>query len=259
MGKFDGILICSDIDGTLARQGKISPRNLEKISYFQSEGGIFTLATGRYAGYSSDLAVRANGPIITENGARIYDDALGRTLWTFPLDGAGPLLEWLDANPSPCYRLRYVDGFEILQAGSVVEHVLSHKAGDLLQIICSDFDSEEQAIAFRDLARARFGSRFVFHRSWETGVEIVSPLGGKGNCLRQLRQILGGRAKTVLAIGDYENDISMFRTADHSFAPSNACGEARAAAETVLCSCEEGAVGSLIEWVETRLSEGGAP
>ena len=48
MGLFDGIIIVSDIDGTfLGKQSRLVPRNLERIRWFQENGGQFTIATGR--------------------------------------------------------------------------------------------------------------------------------------------------------------------------------------------------------------------
>ena len=48
MGKFDGILICTDLDGTLYRNDKtVSKENREAIEYFKNEGGYFTFITGR--------------------------------------------------------------------------------------------------------------------------------------------------------------------------------------------------------------------
>ena len=39
MGKFDGILICTDLDGTLLRDDKtVSEKNLEAIEYFKNTG-----------------------------------------------------------------------------------------------------------------------------------------------------------------------------------------------------------------------------
>ena len=52
MGIFDGYLICTDCDGTLTdSQSELSDENIEAIRYFQKEGGLFTLATGRYPKY----------------------------------------------------------------------------------------------------------------------------------------------------------------------------------------------------------------
>ena len=48
MGKFDGVLMVSDLDGTLLSSNqRISERNQEAIKHFTDEGGIFTYITGR--------------------------------------------------------------------------------------------------------------------------------------------------------------------------------------------------------------------
>ena len=50
MGLFDGCLLACDIDGTLLINDFMPQQNIEKIKYFVSEGGKFSLATGRTAG-----------------------------------------------------------------------------------------------------------------------------------------------------------------------------------------------------------------
>ena len=60
MGKFDGILICTDLDGTLLRSDKtISRENLEAIEHFKSEGGYFTFITGRMPYFVGDMLEKA--------------------------------------------------------------------------------------------------------------------------------------------------------------------------------------------------------
>ena len=55
MGKFDGFLICTDLDGTLLNKAyKISPENEEAIRYFQAEGGRLTFITGRLYYFAQD-------------------------------------------------------------------------------------------------------------------------------------------------------------------------------------------------------------
>ena len=52
MGIFDGYLLCSDCDGTLTdSESKLSQKNIDSIRHFQEEGGLFTLATGRFPKY----------------------------------------------------------------------------------------------------------------------------------------------------------------------------------------------------------------
>ena len=55
MGKFDGILLCTDLDGTLfSSDGSLSAENKEAIEYFKREGGYFTFITGRLPHYSNN-------------------------------------------------------------------------------------------------------------------------------------------------------------------------------------------------------------
>ena len=49
MNRFEGILICTDLDGTLLKGDKsISRENSEAIEYFKAEGGKFTLPIGYF-------------------------------------------------------------------------------------------------------------------------------------------------------------------------------------------------------------------
>ena len=78
MGKFDHIIIISDIDGTfLGKCSRMVPENLEAIEYFKQEGGSFTLATGREYCYIHrpvpNVRELCNIPLIACNGAYIYD------------------------------------------------------------------------------------------------------------------------------------------------------------------------------------------
>ena len=48
MGKFDGVLLATDFDETYySAAGAVPPANLEALAYFEAEGGIFTVSTGR--------------------------------------------------------------------------------------------------------------------------------------------------------------------------------------------------------------------
>ena len=47
MGKFDGIAILSDMDGTLLEDQCLHPEQLRAVQYFADNGGFFCPATGR--------------------------------------------------------------------------------------------------------------------------------------------------------------------------------------------------------------------
>ena len=76
MNKFKGYLICTDCDGTLTdNEGKVSDANAEAIKYFEKEGGLFTLATGRFPHFANNFKdkFKVNAPIVSLNGAVLYD------------------------------------------------------------------------------------------------------------------------------------------------------------------------------------------
>ena len=47
MGKFDGYLICTDLDGTFCLGHELCGENAKYVKYFQENGGLFTVSTGR--------------------------------------------------------------------------------------------------------------------------------------------------------------------------------------------------------------------
>ena len=54
MKKFEGIMICTDLDGTLLKNDKsISAENARAIEYFKDNEGLFTFVTGRMHFYSA--------------------------------------------------------------------------------------------------------------------------------------------------------------------------------------------------------------
>ena len=85
MKKFEGILICTDLDGTLLRDdGTISEENLTAIKHFKENGGIFTFITGRMPYFVSDIytKIEPNAPFGCINGGGIYDHRTQKYIWT---------------------------------------------------------------------------------------------------------------------------------------------------------------------------------
>ena len=74
--KYSGILLVSDLDGTLLdKDSRLSDENAEAVNEFMRQGGKFAFASGRY--FSNLKAfmnkIRPNVPSITSNGQMIYD------------------------------------------------------------------------------------------------------------------------------------------------------------------------------------------
>ena len=80
MGIFDGILLCSDVDGTLVYENEVPKANAEAIEYFKSEGGLFTLSTGRQPSYFTEkFGIEPNTYVIAINGT-VISDAYGKEI-----------------------------------------------------------------------------------------------------------------------------------------------------------------------------------
>ena len=82
MGKFDGYLICSDLDGTFTGGEDVIVANSKAVKYFTDNGGKFTFITGRTASYlpEQEFFWLINAPAGVFNGGLIYDYQNEKTL-----------------------------------------------------------------------------------------------------------------------------------------------------------------------------------
>ena len=85
MKKFENLLFCTDLDGTLLNDEKqISKENLDAIEYFKSKGGKFTFITGRPPIIATDIYknVKPNVPFGCFNGGGLYDGEKDELIWS---------------------------------------------------------------------------------------------------------------------------------------------------------------------------------
>ncbi|MBQ9976034.1 MAG: HAD family phosphatase [Clostridia bacterium] len=269
MGKFDGILIATDLDGTLLRRDKsISSENRRAIEYFMSEGGIFTFMTGRMPFAVSAILekISVNAPIGCGNGLAIYDTENNEILWKTCVDSS--VLE----------TARFVErgfddiGIEITMHDKILcvrtnDSVLKHLSDERLEHIeCAidEFDGEIAKLLFaappkaldrmiEELEKTDFGEKYLLLRSDITYYEIL-PLGvGKGPLLVRLAEMLNIPMSRTIAFGDNDNDASMLSVAGLGIAVSNASKTAIDASDLVTVSNEEHALAKIISDIEMGL------
>lgn len=263
MGIFDGILICTDLDGTLLKENKtISKENLDAIDFFKREGGYFTFVTGRMPFYASDMynIVKPNAPFGCINGGGLYDHVAGEYIWTSVLpNDAVELIKYIDESFSDvgiqvntfyetyfCKENSTMAHFrEITNIPNVVKNYNDIKEPLSKVIFGSDYNdiilNIERALKSHPLA-----NNFDFIRSQSDLFEILPKGIGKGIAITKLVEYLNIDKNKTVAIGDYNNDISMFYAAKAGIAVSNACAEALEAADFVTVSNEENAVARVI-------------
>ncbi len=231
MRKFDSILIATDLDGTLVSDGRVSEENAEAIRYFQSEGGIFTFATGRFASHIRENfydTVKPNTCAMVVNGNVLYDMNTDKSLYvcTMDKDKTEEALSYSIKNFGNTIRFINICNEN---EGYIYEGKLNKSPCKCVYVM----ENEESAIALRDNLIERYSHLFNIERSWATGVEICAANGGKGNAIEYLRKNLHPEIKTIICVGDFENDISMLKRADIGYAVQNATPETKLAADRI--------------------------
>lgn len=249
MGIFDGYLLCSDIDNTLAVGSVIPENNLTAIDYFTSEGGMFVISSGRFPDHLKTLNIGKQSLMISHNGTVIYDFESGRPIWKDPFDGftldaAGELPF---SDPENCPNFTNVIYFEEPQTCHDSEELNNalHCGRNVYKTL-NVYGDEASALRFKNRVLDRFGDLLTVERSWSVGVEIHTKTSGKGICIDKLKELYP-EIKTVVAVGDYENDIQMLMHADINYAVENAVEELKTVADKVICNCREGAIDFIIK------------
>lgn len=268
MGKFDGILICTDLDGTLYRKDKtISSENKEAIEYFKKEGGAFTFITGRMPNYSTDAyrAVRPNVPYGCINGGGVYDGETDRYVWTREMPRKVlELVEFVDKNlPEVGIQVCTFDKTYFSKENAAMDVFRSITGLPKITKAYRDIDEPIAKIIFvtadqnemqrmADMLREHPAAEdFVFTRSERILFEILPGGVDKGLALGKLVEHLGLDMQRTVAIGDFDNDVGMLRTAKLGIAVSNASDAALAAADLVTVSNEEHAIARVIYDIES--------
>lgn len=249
MGKFDGVLLCTDIDGTLAVGPDIPKRNQTALADFMAEGGLLSLCSGRGTDYLMKMeGVFPNAPYISFNGTEIYDGKTNRVLWQQGMKGEEcfQVIDYLKEN-----GLGYIHGYCCFDDGRSVGREDEIGAFDttcgqgrtVLKIVYV-FPDEVTAEKTEEALKKRFPC-YVFTRSWPEGVEQIHPMAGKGVAVKRLKELLG--AHVLVCIGDQEIDHSMLQEADLAFAPANATQETMRLVREVFSPVQEGALMDLVD------------
>ncbi|MBO5270663.1 MAG: HAD family phosphatase [Clostridia bacterium] len=264
MGKFDGYLICSDFDGTMAHQAKVSRETCDAIAYFQSEGGVFCPCSGRETSFFHEYEdfFRPNDYVIGHNGSAIV---------RYGADGKEDELLYLGETPIGDAKefVRDMLAMKGVRRISVIwfDHYgclfteIGKRFEDAVEITVDDIDTPPQKIlvvhdgtnidAIRSFAENKYSDRFSLGSSWVYGYEGQALGTSKGDSALRVKEMAG--AHTLICVGDYANDIPMLRVADISYAVGDAIDEVKAAAQRITVPCTEHAIPHIIADIEAEL------
>lgn len=250
--KYDGILLCTDYDGTLFYNG-VHPRNIEAIREFTAGGGRFTLATGRanYEVRENDLPVKPNAPMLCMIGSRIWDFREQKSLGDFTMDGREG-----DAVRKICQYLRDESPVKLEDASvyrSDAPFLFNNRSDESVEEGIGRLNGAYKVVFWLkdEYTRSMFeevqricGDTCNLCSNREDILEITAKRVHKGSAVLRLKEILG--AHTLICAGDFNGDIPMLKAADIGYAVANASDEVKAAADRVTVHAKDGAIAEII-------------
>lgn len=261
MGKFDGILLLSDLDGTLLSGTRvISPENLEALRYFMAEGGRFSVATGRSKpGMEHFLEyLPINAPAVIYNGAVVYDFEAGRAVWQLPLGERGLDLYHLVQTEFPGTGM---ETYEMDIAYALSDNPISRRHFTNVKMPWKLVRPEEVPQPWVDMLlleqedrlgkiKARleecFPGKFFLQYSDKEFLEVLHPEANKGTAALALCEYLGISSENLYTVGDGRNDIQLLTCTKNAYAPANAEPEIKALCPRMLSHHNDHAIAALI-------------
>ena len=267
MGKFDGILLCTDLDDTLLTTDKrVSDENREAIEYFKKEGGLFTFVTGRVpAGAKLMLKyIEPNAPVVCYNGSGIYDFRSDKLLWnmTIPKE-AVEVLEFIDKNYPFC-------GIEVSTADKIYfckwnRLVKEHKEIENFPDNDMDYhdipeewlkvifmvEPEEVDIIRNAIKGSKWADTYDYVQSSPWYYELLPKGASKGAGILKLAELCGIDPKMTVGMGDNDNDMTVMTMTGTSVAVANAIAPIKAAADYITVDNNSHAAAAVIRGIES--------
>ena len=276
--RYDRFAILTDLDGTLFdSRGEVTKANRAAIRAFIAGGGLFAVATGREPHNARRHLpdVPLNGPSVVLNGAAVYDFVRRRYVSATPMDKEAARdvlrhcldMDWpLDLQVYTTDGIYYASPLDVADPGFLrIHQPTTYQPLDKLQektwIKTVLLEREVDALA---LMRAYLKEKGYDKRlSLVEGTTDVVKIGkyqellpqdvNKGTGVASIRALPVYAGRTLIALGDYWNDMELLEAADVPCCPANAIPEVRAVCAHILPSHNEDPVAALVWDVIPRL------
>lgn len=271
---FDDVLLVSDFDRTFSDHTKdyeegedifkyVPERNVEAINEFVALGGTFAIASGRNPDELLALRKRLkmHDLYVASNGTAVYSASLLRAVVSHTMDERvltvlGEIFRSGEAN-----FVRLTDGdfrFNYVYKGDDFDAKAASSRFPIYKAIV-EFPTPEQTSAARAEISAEYGDEYLIETSEPRILEVCPKSGGKGEAVAEMRELIererGAKFKSLVCVGDNENDAEMLGLADVGFAVANAVPAAKAAATEVTIVAADGALRAVVDRLKTIFAE----
>ena len=256
MGKFDGVLIVSDYDGTFRAEKNsfISKENLDAVDYFCANGGKFTLCTGRdLCSYLRICGLfKVNAPVALSNGAVIYDGEKDQIVYekVLPDRAKDDVISFAERFPQCGFEVhKGKDGFVVKRNHGTDYHMKSIGLStvevnmDSIPLPWNKFSiyTPTHPKADEDLINDILSAVYVNYSGYRSQgmVDVAAKGVTKGTAAVKLCEILGIERDHLYCVGDGWNDIPMLREGKIGFAPEDSNCDVLKEDVRIICRPEE--------------------
>jgi len=267
MADFSNNILITDLDGTLLPHSKlVSKKDLEAIEKFKNGGGIFTIATGRIYQAAEQFfdILKPNAPVLLNNGGLIYDIQHNKALYSCYLDSIAIdyTITLMEQFPEIGVEINTMDNIYVVRMTEWEKRHLEMTHLPYTETTIDEVKNEKWCKVLYSIEGGRMNllEEYVKKMSWNKTSFTASgeflfeclPLNcSKGKALEKLTEICNWKNYTISAAGDYDNDLTMLKYADISFAPANAQDIVKKSASYVTkATCEESAIAEAIEHIK---------
>ena len=259
-----------DIDDTLTNNNReVSKKNREEIIRCQNKGIGIVIASGRTRQVTMDYQedLKSSPIVISSNGASVYDIKNQIEVYNevVPKEVLQDLFDYANkgnfriqlnySNKLALSRANYPDEEKNVVTLDEIKRIMLNER--VVQCVLGNTDFEKMldlkeylAKNFKNVKIANQSKRMIDHsleprKSYYC--DIVSTNVSKGSAVSKVCQYLNINSDEIIAIGDGENDISMFDLTPNSVAMGNASDFVKSKANEVTLSNEEDGVAKVLE------------
>lgn len=265
-------LVVCDMDGTfLCGDKSITEENRAAVQRAKERGIGFSVCTGRIQTmtefYLKDLALEM--PVITANGALIWDPVRKEALWDQPMEEEEVLriLQFgkehgLDYSALTMEMSYFCENNVRRQRFEQYNQIAAAHGFPPMGLM--EFDSDFRCLRGKKVykvliyevekGQGKLSREFLdtlektgYTSSEDRLLDIAHCSVNKGNGLKKLAELLEIPLSCVCAMGDYENDIPMLQAAGYSVAMGNGSEAVKEAADFVTRSNEKSGVAYAME------------
>ncbi|MEM8769605.1 MAG: HAD family hydrolase [Pseudomonadota bacterium] len=259
-----------DLDGTLLVGEHVPDENITALRRAHDEGFQIIIATARWVQMAQrvEAELGVEGPVIACSGAQVFDPVSGSDIFDerLPADFVSDLYDICDADR--CVATVTVGDRVLLKLDGEPDHSQVPDEMEWVPRLTGAADSLPRVAAIqgsrvnariREELQGRYQEHVHFFDSigptGKTILTLTASTASKGDALNAACGHLGITTEQVVAFGDSENDVEMFRAAGASVAMGQADAATKAAATHVTARNDEAGVAQAVY----RILETGNP